>query len=62
VGRIGPNTTVNTNYNVALTASSLQGELGQALSLGIDSTSTDGLDLTSRETATKPKLVLTFAT
>jgi hypothetical protein len=52
---------VNTNYTVNLTASSLQAELGQILSLGLDSTSTDGVDLASSETTTPPRLVLTFA-
>jgi hypothetical protein len=60
LGKVGP-TSVNTNYTITLTASGLQGELGQVLSLGIDSTSTDGLDLNSSETATPPKLVLTLA-
>jgi hypothetical protein len=46
---------------VGLTASALQGQLGQALSLGLDSASSDGVDLASSETATPPTLVLTFA-
>jgi hypothetical protein len=60
LGTLGP-TTGNTNYSVGLTASALQGQLGQALSLGLDSASSDGVDLASSETATAPKLVLTFA-
>jgi hypothetical protein len=60
VGSVGP-TSINTNYNITLAASSLQGDVGQLLSLGMDSTSTDGLDLNSGETAYAPKLVLTFA-
>jgi hypothetical protein len=60
LGTLGP-TTGNTNYNVGLTASALQGQLGQALSLGLDSASSDGVDLASSETATAPKLVLTLA-
>jgi hypothetical protein len=63
LGTLGP-TTTNTNYNVALTAGALAGELGQQLSLGMDSTSSDGLDLNSKEVTDKtfaPKLVLTFA-
>jgi hypothetical protein len=60
VGTVGA-PSVNTSYKVPLTASSVQGELGQALSLGMDTTSSDGLHLNSRETAVKPTLVLTFA-
>jgi hypothetical protein len=60
LGTLGP-TTGNTDYSVGLTASALQGQLGQALSLGLDSASSDGVDLASSETATAPKLVLTFA-
>ncbi|MGX1163238.1 hypothetical protein RKD54_004147 [Pseudarthrobacter sp. SLBN-100] len=60
IGTLGP-TATNTNYTVALTASAVAGELGQPLSLGLDSSSSDGLDLNSREVAGKaPTLVLTF--
>ncbi|WP_307613111.1 Ig-like domain-containing protein [Pseudarthrobacter sp. W1I19] len=59
LGRLGP-TSVNTDYNVVLDAAAVGGELGQSLSLGLDSASSDGLDLNSRETASPPKLVLTF--
>ncbi|MHA7239780.1 CBM96 family carbohydrate-binding protein [Arthrobacter sp. TMS1-12-1] len=61
IGTFGP-TTVNTNYSVPLTVSGLTGELGQQLSLGLDSSSSDGLDLSSREagSAVAPKLVLTL--
>lgn len=61
IGAFGP-TTTNTNYTVPLTISGLTGELGQQLSLGLDTTSTDGLDLNSKETGTTaaPKLVLTM--
>jgi hypothetical protein len=59
LGTFGP-TTTNTNYSVPLTVSGLSGELGQQLSLGLDSSSSDGLDLNSREagSAAAPKLVL----
>ncbi|WP_236782970.1 CBM96 family carbohydrate-binding protein [Arthrobacter sp. QXT-31] len=62
IGRLGP-TTTNTNYSVPLTLSGLTGELGQQLSLGMDSTSGDGLDLNSKEAGTTaaPKLVLTLS-
>ncbi|MBD1593003.1 DNRLRE domain-containing protein [Arthrobacter sp. S1_S22] len=61
IGTLGP-TAANSNYSVQLTASALAGEPGQQLSLGLDSTSTDGLDLTSKEAGgtTAPKLVLTL--
>ncbi|MHA7263040.1 phytase [Arthrobacter sp. TMN-37] len=61
IGTLGP-TAVNTDYRVPLTLSALAGELGQQLSLGMDSTSSDGLDLNSREAGSTaaPKLVLTF--
>ena len=51
----------NTLYSVPLTASAVAGELGQPLSLGLDSISSDGLDLNSREVAgNAPTLFLTF--
>ncbi|WP_350003451.1 Ig-like domain-containing protein [Pseudarthrobacter sp. WHRI 8279] len=61
LGTLGP-TTANNNYSVPLTASALASELGQLLSLGLDATSTDGLDLNSKEagSTTAPKLVLTL--
>ncbi|WP_427116607.1 DUF7594 domain-containing protein [Pseudarthrobacter scleromae] len=61
IGTLGP-TAANSNYSVPLTASALAGELGQQLSLGLDATSTDGLDLNSKEAgSTAPKLVLTMS-
>ncbi|TLM73892.1 hypothetical protein FDW81_07505 [Pseudarthrobacter sp. NamB4] len=62
IGTLGP-TTTNTNYSITLTASALAGELGQQLSLGLDSSSTDGLDLNSKEAGSTaaPKLILTLA-
>jgi hypothetical protein len=61
IGTLGP-TAINTTYNVPLTVSGLTGELGGPLSLGMDSTSSDGLDLNSKEAGSTvaPKLVLTF--
>ncbi|WP_457973269.1 Ig-like domain-containing protein [Arthrobacter sp. D1-17] len=61
IGTLGP-TTTNTNYSVPLTASGLAGELGQQLSLGLDSSSSDGLDLNSKEAGSTaaPKLVITL--
>jgi hypothetical protein len=61
IGTFGP-TATNTTYNVPLTVSGLTGEVGQQLSLGIDSSSSDGLDLNSKEAGSTlaPTLVLTF--
>jgi hypothetical protein len=61
IGRLGP-TNINTNYSITLTVSALAGELGQLLSLGLDTSSTDGLDLNSKEAGSTaaPKLVLTL--
>jgi hypothetical protein len=61
IGTLGP-TTTNTNYNIPLTISGLTGELGQQLSLGMDTTNSDGLELNSKEAGitVAPKLVLTM--
>ena len=62
IGTLGP-TTTNTNYSVPLTVSGLNGELGGELTLGLDSSSSDGLDLNSKEAGSTaaPKLVLTVS-
>ena len=59
IGSLGP-TVANTSYSVPLTVSGLTGELGQQLTLGMDSSSSDGLDLNSKEAGgtAAPKLVL----
>jgi hypothetical protein len=61
IGTLGP-TTASTNYSVPLTATGLVSELGQHLSLGMDSSSSDGLELSSKEAGSTaaPKLVLTL--
>ena len=61
VGLFGP-TAIGTSYTVPLTAASLAGELGQQLTLGVDTASTDGLAVSSKEAGSTaaPKLVLTF--
>ncbi|MDT0168148.1 Ig-like domain-containing protein [Pseudarthrobacter sp. BRE9] len=61
IGTLGP-TTINTGYSIPLTVSGISGELGQQLSLGLDSGSSDGLDLNSKEAGSTlaPKLVLTL--
>ncbi|MCO4238406.1 DNRLRE domain-containing protein, partial [Pseudarthrobacter sp. MDT3-28] len=62
IGTLGP-TTTNTNYNIPLTVSGLTSELGQQLSLGMDTSSGDGLDLNSKEAGSTfaPKLILTLS-
>jgi hypothetical protein len=59
IGTLGP-TMSNASYSVLLTVSGLTPELGQQLSLGIDSSSSDGLDLNSKEAGSTdaPKPVL----
>jgi hypothetical protein len=50
-------------YSVTLDRNALQAELGQKLSLAMDSSSSDGLDFASSEattTANRPKLILTL--
>ena len=61
LGTFGP-TATNTNYSIPLTISGLAGELGQLLSLGMDSSSSDGVDINSKEAGSTlaPKLVLTL--
>jgi hypothetical protein len=61
IGTLGP-TATNTGYSVPLTVTGLAGELGQQLSLGLDSSSSDGLIINSREAGSTlaPKLVLTL--
>ncbi|KRE47541.1 hypothetical protein ASG92_09860 [Arthrobacter sp. Soil736] len=62
IGTLGP-TTTNTSYSVPLTVSGLTGELGQHLSFGIASSSSDGLDLNSKEAGSTVarKLVVIFS-
>jgi hypothetical protein len=61
IGSLGQ-TATNTSYSVPLTASALNGDLGQQLSLGMDANSSDGLELSSKEAGSTaaPKLVLTL--
>ncbi len=61
IGTLGP-TAINTRYSVPLTVTGVAGELGQQLSLGIDSSSSDGLLLSSKEAGATlaPTLVLTL--
>ncbi|MBT2513741.1 Ig-like domain-containing protein [Arthrobacter sp. ISL-30] len=61
IATLGP-TAKNTSYSVQLTVSGLTGEPGQHLTLGMDSSSSDGLDLNSKEAGSTlaPTLVLTL--
>ena len=53
--------TTNTAYSVPLTASALQGDIGSTLSLGLTTTSADGMNITTRQSTTAPTLKLTLA-
>lgn len=57
LGRLGP-TSTNHAYTIALGAAALAGDVGHVLSLGMSSTSTDGVEMGSRESATPPVLVM----
>lgn len=57
VGTLGP-TTANTDPTVPLTVATVQGELGQTMSLGLDTGAWNAVQLASRETTTPPTLVL----
>ena len=50
----------NTSFSVPLSVSAVAADLGGRLSLGIDTSSGDGLRLNSSETTAGPRLVLTF--
>ncbi len=59
LGTLGASKT-NTSYTVALTPGPLAGEVGSTLTLAVVNAGTDGLVLGPRETATPPRLTLTF--
>ena len=61
IGTLGP-TAINTSYSIPLTVTGLAAELGQQLSLGLDTSSSDGLLLNSKEAGSTvaPQLVLTL--
>ena len=60
LGSLAKPTATNAPYSVALSPNGLQGDVGSTLSLGLTTTSTDGLGLTSRQTTTPPTLQLTL--
>ncbi len=60
VGTLGP-TLPRKAYAVPLDVRALDGEPGELLTLGLDTTSTDGVVLASRETSRPPRLVLLLA-
>jgi PKD repeat protein len=60
IGTLGPTSAV-TDYSVSLNATALQGELGQVLSLALDSSHDDAVGLASSQGGTPPQLNLTFA-
>ena len=57
LGSLGP-TKASTDYRIPLALSSADADLGGILSLGLDSSHWDGLDITSGETSTPPTLFL----
>jgi hypothetical protein len=52
-------TTGSTSYDIALTPGGIASAVGGQLSLAIDSTGGDAFYITTRETATPPRLVVT---
>ncbi len=61
VGTLPAGSTSDTTYEVPLTASALTGALGGDLSLAVSTTSSDGMQVVSREgSGVRPQLVLTF--
>ena len=60
LGSLVKPTTTNAPYSITLTPSALQGDVGSTLSLGLTTTTSDGLGLTSRQTGTPPTLQLTL--
>jgi hypothetical protein len=60
LGSLVTPTATNAPYAITLTPSALQGDVGSTLSLGLATTSSDGLGLTSRQTSTPPTLQLTL--
>jgi PKD repeat protein len=59
IGTLGP-TSALTDYGVSLDASALQGDLGQFLSLALDSSHDDAVGLVSTQGGTPPQLILTL--
>jgi myo-inositol-hexaphosphate 3-phosphohydrolase len=60
LGSLGP-TAPSSSHIVPLDPAGIDRAAGGRLTLGLDSTSSDGVDLTSRETPTPPQLVLKLA-
>jgi len=60
LGSLAKPASTNTAYSITLTPSALQGDVGSSLSLGLTTTTSDGLGLTSRQTGTPPTLQLTL--
>jgi hypothetical protein len=52
-------TASNSSYDISLTTAAIAAAVGGRLSLAIDSTGGDAFYITSRETATPPRLILT---
>jgi hypothetical protein len=61
IGSLVAPSSINSSYTITLTPSALQSDVGSTLSLGLTTTSSDGLGLATREASTgAATLQLTF--
>ena len=60
IGSLAAPSGISSSYSITLTPSALQGDVGSTLSLGLTTTSSDGLGLGTREAAAGATLQLTF--
>jgi 3-phytase len=61
LGTIPANSVPGTWYEITLTPSAVQQNVGRLISMAVEATSADGLQLSSRETADKPQLIITYS-
>ncbi|MBK9715234.1 MAG: hypothetical protein IPO81_28690 [Kouleothrix sp.] len=61
LGTIPANTAASTWYEITLPVSAIQPKVGGLLSLAIEAGGSDGLQLSSRETADKPQLLVSYS-
>jgi hypothetical protein len=60
LGTVPANTAPNTWYEITLTPSAIQQNMGGLLAVAIESTGSDALLLYSRESADMPQLIITY--
>jgi hypothetical protein len=60
IGSLAAPSAISSSYSTTLTPSALQGDVGSTLSLGLTTTSSDGVGLGTREAAAGATLQLTF--